>query len=112
VPVIGRAPASSQLSCFFGCEKTFFSHLSQNLRIFKTNNLGLISSGRMAAIQSPAQSALLAAAGVAPPPPIIVGTATVPNLVAATEYKRNLKRQKLQDVPPATSGDLANAKVQ
>ncbi len=68
----------------------------------------------MAAIHSPAQSALLAAAGVAPAPPIVVGTATVPDfkLVAATEYKRNLKRQKLQDVPPATSGDLANAKVQ
>jgi hypothetical protein len=49
----------------------------------------------MAAIQSPAQSALLAAAGGAPPPPIGVGTATVPDLVAATEYKRSLKRQKL-----------------
>eukprot|EP00291_Cryptomonas_curvata_P020683 CAMPEP_0172164132 /NCGR_PEP_ID=MMETSP1050-20130122/7673_1 /TAXON_ID=233186 /ORGANISM="Cryptomonas curvata, Strain CCAP979/52" /LENGTH=188 /DNA_ID=CAMNT_0012834431 /DNA_START=6 /DNA_END=572 /DNA_ORIENTATION=+ len=62
------------------------------------------------AIQSPAQSALLAAAGVAPPPPIVVGSATVPNLVTATEYKRSLKRQKLLDVPTATSGDLANAK--
>ncbi len=54
---------------------------------------------------------LLAAAGVAPPPPIVVGTAIVPDLVAETENKRNLKRQKLQDVPPANSGDLANAKV-
>ena len=63
---------------------------------------------------SSAQSVLLAAAVVAllvaPPPPIVVGTATFPDLVAETENKRSLKRQKLQ-VPPATSGDLANAKV-
>ena len=57
----------------------------------------------MGASQSPAQSALLAATGVAPPPLIAVGTATVRDLVAATEYKRSLKRQKLLDVPTATS---------
>ena len=61
------------------------------------------------AIQS--QSAVLTAAGVAPPPLIAVGSATVPDLVAAMEYKRSLKRQKLLDTPTATSGDLANAKV-
>ena len=65
----------------------------------------------MAAIQT--QSGFLAAAGVEPLSPIAAGLATEPDLVAATEYKRSLKRQRLPDVPTAaaTSEDLANAKV-
>jgi hypothetical protein len=59
----------------------------------------------------PRQSAILAAAGVRPPPLIPSGTSDLITLSTAIAYTREVKKRKMDRIPTSTAEDISAAKV-
>ena len=63
------------------------------------------------AINSPAQSAVLAAAMVPAPPNIPSGASTNLTFIAAEDYCREVKKRRVGNVPTANHDDVCAAEV-
>jgi hypothetical protein len=59
----------------------------------------------------PQQSGLLAAAGIATPPAVNSGEASLHTIAVAEDYLRDVKRRKRELVPTAVATDVSAAEV-